>query len=102
MVPCNKLPGWADTFQKRSSSGPVQNQNRRPAAVMSNSDRVVLVLGGAGTVGSGIVKALLDTGNLIIIIIIIKHSFVACISESFHVFSAFLRFSSLNSFFVIC
>ncbi|KAM4734660.1 uncharacterized protein FYW61_007705 [Anableps anableps] len=29
---------------------------------MSNSDRVVLVLGGAGTVGSGIVKALLDKG----------------------------------------
>lgn len=29
---------------------------------MSNSDRVVLALGGAGTVGSGIVKALLDKG----------------------------------------
>ncbi|XP_007540346.1 uncharacterized protein LOC106941450 [Poecilia latipinna] len=29
---------------------------------MSNSERVVLVLGGAGTVGSGIVKALLDKG----------------------------------------
>ncbi|PWA22140.1 hypothetical protein CCH79_00020162 [Gambusia affinis] len=29
---------------------------------MSKSDRVVLVLGGAGTVGSGIVKALLDKG----------------------------------------
>uniref|UniRef100_A0A3Q4B811 Uncharacterized protein n=1 Tax=Mola mola TaxID=94237 RepID=A0A3Q4B811_MOLML len=29
---------------------------------MSNSDRVVLVLGGAGLVGSGIVKALLDKG----------------------------------------
>ncbi|XP_034735694.1 uncharacterized protein si:dkey-238o13.4 [Etheostoma cragini] len=31
---------------------------------MSNSDRVVLALGGAGTVGSGIVKALLDKGKL--------------------------------------
>lgn len=31
---------------------------------MSNSDRVVLVLGGAGTVGSGVVKALLDKGKL--------------------------------------
>ncbi|KAM8890951.1 uncharacterized protein AB9W97_011712 isoform 2-T2 [Spinachia spinachia] len=30
---------------------------------MSNSDRVVLALGGAGTVGSGIVKALLDKGK---------------------------------------
>ncbi|KAG7231071.1 hypothetical protein INR49_025101 [Caranx melampygus] len=30
---------------------------------MSNSDRVVLALGGAGTVGSGIVKALLDKGS---------------------------------------
>ncbi|KAM9807628.1 uncharacterized protein ACB057_005418 [Neosynchiropus ocellatus] len=29
---------------------------------MPNSDRVVLVLGGAGTVGSGVVKALLDKG----------------------------------------
>ncbi|XP_028813919.1 uncharacterized protein LOC114766829 [Denticeps clupeoides] len=29
---------------------------------MSNGDRVVLALGGAGTVGSGIVKALLDRG----------------------------------------
>lgn len=31
---------------------------------MSNSDRVVLALGGAGKVGSGIVKALLDKGKL--------------------------------------
>lgn len=31
---------------------------------MSNSERVVLALGGAGTVGSGIVKALLDKGKL--------------------------------------
>lgn len=30
---------------------------------MSNSDRLVLALGGAGTVGSGIVKALLDKGE---------------------------------------
>lgn len=30
---------------------------------MSNSERVVLVLGGAGTVGSGIVKGLLDKGK---------------------------------------
>lgn len=30
---------------------------------MSNSDRVVLVLGGAGMVGSGIVKGLLDKGK---------------------------------------
>lgn len=30
---------------------------------MSNSERVVLVLGGAGTVGSGIVKGLLDKGR---------------------------------------
>ncbi|XP_068459662.1 uncharacterized protein si:dkey-238o13.4 isoform X2 [Clinocottus analis] len=30
---------------------------------MCNSDRVVLALGGAGTVGSGIVKALLDKGS---------------------------------------
>lgn len=32
---------------------------------MSNSDRVVLALGGAGTVGSGIVKALLDKGKML-------------------------------------
>lgn len=31
---------------------------------MSNADRVVLCLGGAGTVGSGIVKALLDKGKI--------------------------------------
>ena len=31
---------------------------------MSNADRLVLVLGGAGTVGSGIVKGLLDKGKL--------------------------------------
>lgn len=31
---------------------------------MSNADRVVLALGGAGTVGSGIVKALLDKGKM--------------------------------------
>ena len=31
---------------------------------MSNSERVVLALGGAGTVGSGVVKALLDKGKL--------------------------------------
>ncbi|KAG7473216.1 hypothetical protein MATL_G00093360 [Megalops atlanticus] len=30
---------------------------------MPNSDRVVLALGGAGTVGSGVVKALLDRGS---------------------------------------
>ena len=30
---------------------------------MSNGERVVLALGGAGTVGSGIVKALLDRGK---------------------------------------
>lgn len=35
---------------------------------MSNSDRVVLVLGGAGTVGSGIVKALLDKGFKVAVI----------------------------------
>lgn len=43
-----------------SSSRPVQLQTDS----MSNSDRVVLALGGAGTVGSGIVKALLDKGKL--------------------------------------
>lgn len=31
--------------------------------VMSNGERVVLALGGAGTVGSGVVKALLDRGK---------------------------------------
>lgn len=36
--------------------------------MMSNSDRVVLVLGGAGTVGSGIVKALLDKGFKVAVI----------------------------------
>ncbi|XP_066570005.1 17-beta-hydroxysteroid dehydrogenase 14 [Amia ocellicauda] len=35
---------------------------------MSNSDRVVLALGGAGTVGSGIVKALLDRGFRVAVI----------------------------------
>lgn len=30
---------------------------------MSNGERVVLALGGAGTVGSGLVKALLDRGK---------------------------------------
>ncbi|XP_077424367.1 uncharacterized protein LOC144053612 [Vanacampus margaritifer] len=35
---------------------------------MSKSDRVVLVLGGAGTVGSGIVKALLDKGFKVAVI----------------------------------
>lgn len=35
---------------------------------MSNSGRVVLVLGGAGTVGSGIVKALLDKGFKVAVI----------------------------------
>ncbi|KAM4573673.1 uncharacterized protein PAE49_008430 [Odontesthes bonariensis] len=35
---------------------------------MSNSDRVVLVLGGAGTVGSGVVKALLDKGFKVAVI----------------------------------
>ncbi|KAM8750593.1 uncharacterized protein AB9X84_012426 [Acanthopagrus schlegelii] len=35
---------------------------------MSNSDRVVLVLGGAGTVGSGVVKALLDKGFRVAVI----------------------------------
>ncbi|XP_069570447.1 uncharacterized protein [Brachyistius frenatus] len=35
---------------------------------MSNSDRVVLVLGGAGTVGSGIVKGLLDKGFRVAVI----------------------------------
>uniref|UniRef100_A0A3Q2T243 Uncharacterized LOC105931674 n=1 Tax=Fundulus heteroclitus TaxID=8078 RepID=A0A3Q2T243_FUNHE len=35
---------------------------------MSTSDRVVLVLGGAGTVGSGIVKALLDKGFKVAVI----------------------------------
>ncbi|XP_028305888.1 uncharacterized protein LOC114465222 [Gouania willdenowi] len=35
---------------------------------MSNVDRVVLVLGGAGTVGSGIVKALLDKGFRVAVI----------------------------------
>ncbi|CAF98921.1 unnamed protein product [Tetraodon nigroviridis] len=35
---------------------------------MANSDRVVLVLGGAGTVGSGIVKALLDKGFKVAVI----------------------------------
>ncbi|CAL1595126.1 unnamed protein product [Knipowitschia caucasica] len=35
---------------------------------MSNSERVVLVLGGAGTVGSGVVKALLDKGFKVAVI----------------------------------
>ncbi|KAM3869904.1 uncharacterized protein ACN63O_004994 [Diretmus argenteus] len=35
---------------------------------MSNSDRVVLALGGAGVVGSGIVKALLDKGFKVAVI----------------------------------
>uniref|UniRef100_A0A8C2WPS3 Peroxisomal trans-2-enoyl-CoA reductase n=1 Tax=Cyclopterus lumpus TaxID=8103 RepID=A0A8C2WPS3_CYCLU len=35
---------------------------------MSNSDRVALALGGAGTVGSGIVKALLDKGFKVAVI----------------------------------
>ncbi|XP_029010114.1 uncharacterized protein si:dkey-238o13.4 [Betta splendens] len=35
---------------------------------MANSDRVVLALGGAGTVGSGIVKALLDKGFKVAVI----------------------------------
>uniref|UniRef100_A0A3Q3J7D1 Peroxisomal trans-2-enoyl-CoA reductase n=1 Tax=Monopterus albus TaxID=43700 RepID=A0A3Q3J7D1_MONAL len=35
---------------------------------MSNSDRVVLALGGAGTLGSGIVKALLDKGFKVAVI----------------------------------
>lgn len=35
---------------------------------MSSSDRVVLALGGAGTVGSGIVKALLDKGFRVAVI----------------------------------
>ncbi|KAG9338108.1 hypothetical protein JZ751_027079 [Albula glossodonta] len=35
---------------------------------MSNSDRVVLALGGGGTVGSGIVKALLDRGFRVVVI----------------------------------
>ncbi|XP_036400363.1 uncharacterized protein si:dkey-238o13.4 [Megalops cyprinoides] len=35
---------------------------------MSNSDRVVLALGGAGTVGSGIVKAFLDRGFRVVVI----------------------------------
>ncbi|KAJ8252196.1 hypothetical protein COCON_G00215080 [Conger conger] len=35
---------------------------------MSNSARVVLVLGGAGTVGSGIVKALLDRGSRVVVV----------------------------------
>ncbi|KAJ8271960.1 hypothetical protein COCON_G00108190 [Conger conger] len=35
---------------------------------MPNSDRVVLVLGGAGTVGSGIVKAFLDRGFKVAVI----------------------------------
>ncbi|XP_037307498.2 uncharacterized protein si:dkey-238o13.4 [Pungitius pungitius] len=35
---------------------------------MSNSERVVLALGGAGTVGSGIVKALLDKGFKVAVI----------------------------------
>lgn len=35
---------------------------------MSNSERVVLVLGGAGTVGSGIVKGLLDKGFKVAVI----------------------------------
>ncbi|KAJ8248854.1 hypothetical protein GJAV_G00228460 [Gymnothorax javanicus] len=34
---------------------------------MSNSDRVVLSLGGTGTVGSGIVKALLDKGFRVVV-----------------------------------
>ncbi|KAJ8398670.1 hypothetical protein AAFF_G00421980 [Aldrovandia affinis] len=35
---------------------------------MPNSDRVVLALGGAGTVGSGIVKAFLDRGFKVVVI----------------------------------
>ncbi|KAJ8343915.1 hypothetical protein SKAU_G00312440 [Synaphobranchus kaupii] len=35
---------------------------------MSNSDRVVLALGGTGTVGSGIVKALLDRGFRVVVV----------------------------------
>ncbi|XP_029992111.1 uncharacterized protein LOC115420750 [Sphaeramia orbicularis] len=35
---------------------------------MSNSERVVLVLGGAGTVGSGVVKALLEKGFKVAVI----------------------------------
>ncbi|KAK7892096.1 hypothetical protein WMY93_024059 [Mugilogobius chulae] len=35
---------------------------------MSSADRVVLVLGGAGTVGSGVVKALLDKGFKVAVI----------------------------------
>ncbi|KAI9518248.1 hypothetical protein NQZ68_038914 [Dissostichus eleginoides] len=35
---------------------------------MSNSERVVLALGGAGTVGSGVVKALLDKGFKVAVI----------------------------------
>ncbi|XP_035499420.1 uncharacterized protein si:dkey-238o13.4 [Scophthalmus maximus] len=35
---------------------------------MSNADRVVLALGGAGTVGSGVVKALLDKGFKVAVI----------------------------------
>ncbi|XP_056138281.1 uncharacterized protein si:dkey-238o13.4 [Lampris incognitus] len=35
---------------------------------MANSDRVVLALGGAGTVGSGVVKALLDKGFKVAVI----------------------------------
>lgn len=35
----------------------------RYLAGMSASDRVVVVLGGAGTVGSGIVKSLLERGR---------------------------------------
>ncbi|RVE72357.1 hypothetical protein OJAV_G00060800 [Oryzias javanicus] len=35
---------------------------------MSNSDRVVLALGGAGTVGSGVVKALLEKGFKVAVI----------------------------------
>lgn len=44
-------------------SSSILRQTRAAAASMSNSDRVVLVLGGAGIVGSGIVKALLDKGK---------------------------------------
>ncbi|XP_061077079.1 uncharacterized protein LOC133110969 [Conger conger] len=35
---------------------------------MSNSDRVVLALGGTGTVGSAIVKALLDKGSRVVVV----------------------------------
>uniref|UniRef100_A0A4W5MDP9 Si:dkey-238o13.4 n=1 Tax=Hucho hucho TaxID=62062 RepID=A0A4W5MDP9_9TELE len=67
---CLKVPGGTKCSQTQTVSliKTVHLFSPVDLSSMSNADRVVLALGGAGTVGSGIVKALLNKGFKVAVI----------------------------------